>query len=63
MIIFEDDSFYLQAGEAVPFMCPQCHKPIEYADVETVTCPRCSHSGPAAEFMNHRVQLNEQKIQ
>lgn len=63
MIAFEDDTFYLDDGERVPYVCPKCKRPIAFADVAAVTCDRCGHFAPAADFMHHQVRLTTHKIQ
>jgi hypothetical protein len=57
MIVYEDGSFFLEAGEAVPFLCPECGWPTPYSDRVTVVCEHCGHSGMAADFSEGRARL------
>lgn len=51
MQVNPDGTFYLNDGEAFPFVCPVCDLPIAYdPNVIMVYCPRCTYLGELTEF-------------
>jgi hypothetical protein len=51
VIIYDDDTFYVESGEALPFICPECGKTIPFdVNLEEVTCPRCGLKGSSEDF-------------
>lgn len=63
MIVHDDGSFYLEKGETIPFACPECGWPKQYADnpPPAMTCDHCGKANylcfwEAAEFKQVTVQ-------
>jgi ribosomal protein S27AE len=60
MITYDDGSFYLEQGETVPFICPNCGWPLAHdASLAVIECAHCGYTGTPADFSQHDIELKQ----
>lgn len=56
MIVYDDGTFWLDAGERIPFICPNCHFPVPFdASLVEVKCGRCGNTGTPEDFSQEQM--------
>jgi len=59
MLVLGDGHIYLEAGEHLPFVCPECEHIMEWAEgQDLIVCAKCDHQGAVEDFSNFEWKLS-----